>query len=224
MSVPLTTLPNRDRVERDPLEATRTLGVVRDAHSTSEPARFAWTVPTDVWWWSPGCYTVHGYRPGEIQPTTALFLSHRHRDDLYAYVDALHRAAMRAGVVVFEHTLVDVHGMAGPVVLLARSFADDDGEIRTVSGELLPVGPLRAYDVDDWRLSVISAGLHVSRPAAAAVLDWRRRIDPASTAECLVRIARTMLLTHRELTIGARFEEDFLAPWMFAPPDAAGST
>ena len=221
MSVPA--LPDRDWFKHEPVELPRCpLRAVRDAESTSDPARFVWTVPRDAWWWSSGCYAVHGYRPGEIEPATARFLSHRHRDDLYDYVDALHRAAMRAGVVVFEHSLVDVHGMANPVVLLARSFDADDGEVSTVRGELLPIGPLRAHDVDDWRLLVISAGLQVSRRAAAAVLHWRSRYDPASTTECLVRIARTMLLTHRELTIRAQFEDEFLAPWTFTAAPAAG--
>ena len=77
--------------------------------------------------------------------------------------------------------MVDRHGVASPVVLLARSFAADDGEISIVRGELLLVDSLRAHDVDDWRLMVISAGLQVSRAAAADVLQWRRRNDPAST-------------------------------------------
>ena len=123
-------------------DPTPTLRVARDPRTsadepTASPARFVWTVPQDSWWWSPGCYAAHGYRPDEVRPTTALFLSHRHRDDLYDYVDALHRAATRTGVVVFEHTTVDVQGTARPVVLLARSFADD-GEVQAVHGELFP--------------------------------------------------------------------------------------
>jgi hypothetical protein len=218
-----TILTHRDHLEPAPAEPVRARRAVPGADPTPS-ARFSWTVPTDSWWWSPGCYTLHGYRPGEVVPTTARFLSHRHREDLYDYVDTLHRAAMRAGVVVFEHTMVDVRGVAGPVVLLARSLADADGEIRTVNGELLPVGPLHAYDLDDWRLSVISAGLDISRAGAAAVLDWRCRNDPSWSPDCLIRIAKTLLLTHRELTVRAQFEEDFLAPWMFAGPATARSS
>jgi hypothetical protein len=216
---PVRPTPADHAVAADP---TPTLRVARDPRTsadepTGSPARFVWTVPQDSWWWSPGCYAAHGYRPDEVRPTTALFLSHRHRDDLYDYVDALHRAATRTGVVVFEHTTVDVQGTARPVVLLARSFADD-GEVQAVHGELLPVGPLHAADVDDWQLSVVATGLQISQAGAAAVLEWRRRREPSSTTECLIGIARTLLLTHRELTIRAQFEEDFLAPWLFTAP------
>ena len=122
---------------------------------------------------------MHGYRPGNVEPTRDSSATDIASTSMTTY--RLAPGGSRAGVVVFEHTMVDRHGVASPVVLLARSFAADDGEISIVRGELLLVDSLRAHDVDDWRLMVISAGLQVSRAAAADVLQWRRRNDPAST-------------------------------------------
>src|SRR5690606_16902586 len=36
---------------------------------------------TGVWWWSPETYRLHGFEPGEVVPTTALVLAHKHPED-----------------------------------------------------------------------------------------------------------------------------------------------
>ena len=49
--------------------------------TTETVGRFSYDVPTDTWWWSTSLYTIHGFTPGEIVPTTALMAAHQHPDD-----------------------------------------------------------------------------------------------------------------------------------------------
>ena len=49
---------------------------------------FAYRYDTDTWTWSDTVAKMHGYEPGEVQPTTEVVLSHKHPDDL-ARVKAL---------------------------------------------------------------------------------------------------------------------------------------
>ncbi|MFI6045255.1 PAS domain-containing protein [Nocardia sp. NPDC051321] len=42
---------------------------------------FRFWFATQCWEWSPEVYRMHGYSPGEVQPTTELLLSHKHPED-----------------------------------------------------------------------------------------------------------------------------------------------
>lgn len=44
--------------------------------------RFEYRYDTDTWTWSDTVARIHGYEPGEVEPTTELVLSHKHPDDL----------------------------------------------------------------------------------------------------------------------------------------------
>jgi len=64
--------------------------------TTETVGRFSYDVPTDTWWWSTSLYTVYGFAPGEVVPTTALMLAHQHPDDR-ARAAQLIAAAVTAG-------------------------------------------------------------------------------------------------------------------------------
>ncbi len=67
------------------------LGALDSALLGGPPQRvgtFEYRYDTDIWTWSDTVAQMHGYEPGEVQPTTELVLSHKHPDDL-ARVKAL---------------------------------------------------------------------------------------------------------------------------------------
>src|SRR6478752_3263882 len=64
--------------------------------TTEAVGRFSYDVPTDTWWWSTSLYTVSGFTPGDIVPTTALMLAHQHPHDR-ARAARLITAAVTAG-------------------------------------------------------------------------------------------------------------------------------
>ena len=73
----------------DPSEIARAL--TAGAASTLL-GRFRYDVPTDRWWWSDEVYRMHGFEPGEVVPTTAMILAHKHPEDRARYATALSRA------------------------------------------------------------------------------------------------------------------------------------
>ena len=77
----------------DPAQAA----VTALAGSTTETVgQFSYDVPTDSWRWSSTLYTIHGFTPGEIVPTTALMMAHQHPDDRPGAVELI-KAALTAG-------------------------------------------------------------------------------------------------------------------------------
>lgn len=57
--------------------------------STTRAGRFRFTPTADRWWWSDEMFRIHGMRPGDVVPTTGVFLSHVHPEDRAVVTDAV---------------------------------------------------------------------------------------------------------------------------------------
>ena len=78
------------------------------AGSTTEiVGRFQYDVTSQKWWWSPSLYTIHGFTPGEIVPTTALMIAHQHPDDQACGVDMITAAIATGTPFSSRHRIVD---------------------------------------------------------------------------------------------------------------------
>jgi PAS domain S-box-containing protein len=83
----------------------------------------------DRWEWSDSVAQMHGYAPGQVQPTTALVMSHKHPDDA-ANVAALIDAMTGQGrPFSSRHRIVDTHGRIHPVVVIGERLRDANGEV-----------------------------------------------------------------------------------------------
>ena len=51
------------------------------AEAGRQTGRFVYWISEDKWQWDDGVYRIHGYAPGEVEPTTELFLRHKHDQD-----------------------------------------------------------------------------------------------------------------------------------------------
>jgi ANTAR domain/PAS fold len=72
---------------------------------------------------------MHGYTPGQVQPTTALVMSHKHPDDA-ANVAALIEAMTGQGrPFSSRHRIVDTRGRIHPVAVIGERLRDDKGEV-----------------------------------------------------------------------------------------------
>ena len=130
----------------------------------------------DDWGWSASLYRLHGYEPGEVRPTTAVTLNHKHREDLHACVDAVHAGIVSDRVIVHEHRVVDLRGVVVPVVMVARATKDQSGEVSHVRGFLVPTqeGELGPDEPDHHRgrTALLQRIFGIER-AAARVLAGR---------------------------------------------------
>ena len=83
----------------------------------------------DRWEWSDAVAQMHGYAPGQVQPTTALVMSHKHPDDA-ANVGRLIEAMTGQGrPFSSRHRIVDTHGRIHPVVVIGERLSDDGGRV-----------------------------------------------------------------------------------------------
>jgi hypothetical protein len=112
------------------------------ALGTDDPqpvGRFRVELTTDAWWWSDEVYEMHGFAPGEVVPTTALLLAHKHPDDRDRAADALARTARTGKAFGSMHRIVDANGQTRTLAVAARGRRPGPGS---------PVAELAGYFVD----------------------------------------------------------------------------
>ena len=115
---------------------------------TTEPVgRFSYDVPTDTWWWSTSLYTVHGFTPGEIVPTTALMCAHQHPDDRARAVQQIIAAVTAGSPFSSRHRILDAERRIHTVVTIGEAIRDEHGEITQVRGYLIDVTDALHRDV-----------------------------------------------------------------------------
>ncbi|ORW49678.1 hypothetical protein AWC20_03590 [Mycobacterium parmense] len=90
--------------------------------------RFTYRYDDGTWTWTDAVARMHGYEPGEIEPTTELILSHKHPDDLER-VKAL--LAQSAAPFSSRHRIRTTTGEMRKVVVVGEPVTDADG--RTVA-------------------------------------------------------------------------------------------
>ena len=89
---------------------------------------------------------MHGYRPGEVQPTTELMTEHKHPDDRDSFTALVER--MRATRTHFSsrHRIIDKHGRVRTVIVLGRTFRAADGSVVGTEGFYVDPGVDPAAD------------------------------------------------------------------------------
>ncbi len=107
--------------------------------TTEAVGRFSYDVPTDTWWWSTSLYTVYGFTPGEIVPTTALMLAHQHPEDRCRAAQLIAAAVTAGKPFSSRHRILDAQRRIHTVVTIGEGIRDAHGEIITVSGYLIDV-------------------------------------------------------------------------------------
>lgn len=91
---------------------------------------FRVTLASGAWWWSPGMYTLHGYRPNQarrVVPSTRLILAHLHPADRPAVNQAWAHLIADGELVALHFRIVGDDGVVRPVFALAATgFAAGD--------------------------------------------------------------------------------------------------
>jgi hypothetical protein len=115
--------------------------------TTEAVGRFSYDVRTDTWWWSSSLYTVHGFTPGEIVPTTALMLAHQHPDDRASAVQLITAAVTVGRPFSSRHRILDAQRRVHTVVSIGEGIRTERGEIIKVRGYLIDVTDALHRDV-----------------------------------------------------------------------------
>lgn len=127
------------------------------------------------WEWSDEVARMHGYRPGEVVPTTELLLSHKHPDDRQHVQDALDHALLSKGSFSSRHRFIDTRDKVHTVIVLADRMLDDDGAVVGTEGYYVDL----TDTFDQTRRQALDASL-------PELLESRAAIEQAKGALMLV--------------------------------------
>ncbi|MFV9454460.1 PAS and ANTAR domain-containing protein [Rhodococcus sp. NM-2] len=102
-----------------------------------EPQRvgsFRFFLDGQRWEWSDAVARMHGYRPGEIVPTTELLLAHKHPEDHPHVARVLDRMISAAEPFSSKHRILDTAGEVHRVVVVGDRLCDDSGAVVGTTG------------------------------------------------------------------------------------------
>lgn len=100
-------------------------------------ARFRFDALMGTWWWSDQMHAVHGYVPGDVVPSMALWLDRLHPEDRDAALRVVERAMVDGAPFSSRHRVVPAEGALRHVVAM--------GEGVSANGTLIA---LRGYLID----------------------------------------------------------------------------
>jgi ANTAR domain/PAS fold len=86
--------------------------------------RYRLDLATGRWAWSDEVYTMHGFAPGEIVPTTELMLSHKHPEDRARVDGVLQNAASTGEPFSSVHRIYDAHGQIRTLAVTGQGRRD----------------------------------------------------------------------------------------------------
>ncbi|OBI23822.1 PAS and ANTAR domain-containing protein [Mycobacterium sp. E2238] len=125
--------------------------------------RFRFFLDGHRWEWSAAVARMHGYKPGQVQPTTELLLKHKHPDDRERVAAVLERV-MHGKPFSSRHRIIDTGGRTHCVVVAGDRMLDDHGTPLGTSGFYVDVTDSLQTDINN---------------VLSAVADARARIEQA---------------------------------------------
>jgi hypothetical protein len=114
---------------------------------------FRYNVVTKAWWWSDDLYRIHGFEPGDVVPTTELFVRHKHPDDAAVATAIILNAFTSGEPFALWHRIIDARLRTRTVVSVGEGVCDEAGSLVEVRGYMVDVtGSKRsqtARDIDE---------------------------------------------------------------------------
>ena len=161
---------------------------------------FRYTSATDTWWWADDRYRIHGFEPGEIVPTTALLVAHKHPDDA-AVASAIIRNAFTSGEpFALWHRILDARRRLRQVVSVGDGHWED-GRLVEIRGYMVDVtGNKRAQTAKDINEAVRrSAESRATIEQAKGILMITLGLDQDAAFETLKRASQEANTKLRDL-------------------------
>lgn len=186
-----------------------------DARQTG---RFVYDVAADAWEWDDDVFAIHGYRPGEVQPTTELIMRHKHELDRELVEQTL-QAGIADGAPFNVYYRIVVGGEVRSVVLVAEGVYDGgrtSGKADRLVGYYLDLTPeleaetsaaadaavaasAASRDTIEQAKGILMLGYGLDADAAFAMLKWwsrNRNVKVREVAERLIQVAREGHVSH----------------------------
>jgi hypothetical protein len=184
-----------------------------------QTGRFVYHVAGQQWEWDDDVYAIHGYRPGEVEPTTDLVMRHKHEHDRER-VEVTLRDAIEDGSPFNIYYRILVGEEERRVVLVAEGEYDEGrtpvGKVDRLVGYYLDLTPemeaetsaaadaavaasAKARDSIEQAKGILMLGYGLDADAAFAMLKWwsrNRNVKVREIAERLIQVAREGHVSH----------------------------
>lgn len=184
-----------------------------------QAGRFVYHVATETWEWDDDVFAIHGYRPGEVTPTTELILRHKHEQDRDR-VDRTLRGAMGHGEPFNIYYRMLVGDAERRVVLVGQGECDNGGgpgstidrlvgyyvdltaemeEENSAAADAAVAASAQARDTIEQAKGILMLGYGLDPNAAFAMLKWwsrNRNVKVREVAERLIQVAREGHVSH----------------------------
>lgn len=136
---------------------------------------FRYHVASDTWTWSPGLFQIHGFRPDEFVPTSAVFVAHKHPDDRSHTEEVLAEVLATGQPYCCRHRIIDARQQVRTVVTIGRGTLDPQGMVTDVHGYFV--------DITEAQRAATAADIEAAVEASAAT---RADIEQAKGALMVV--------------------------------------
>src|SRR5947209_11621748 len=194
-----------DTGQRRDVVRERELGALDLVLGLGEPqrvGRFRFFLDGQRWEWSDAVARMHGYEPGQVEPTTELLLQHKHPEDRERVAAVLDRV-VNGQPFSSRHRIIDTAGHTRWVVVAGDRMLDDTGALVGTSGFYVDVTDSLHSDITNVLEAVADARARIEQ--AKGVLMSAYGISAERAFDILVWRSQETNLQARDLA--ARFLE-----------------
>jgi hypothetical protein len=152
---------------------------VIDAMAGGEREQLGWfeyDPVQDRWTWSPTLFQIHGFEPGEIVPSTAIFMSHKHPEDRVHTDEVLAEVLATGQPFCCRHRIITSRQQVRTVVTIGQGVLNDSGRVARVTGYFV--------DITEATTAVSEQAI---RDAVAGSAAARAQIEQAKGALMMVQ-------------------------------------
>ncbi len=180
-----------------------------------QTGRFTYDVLRDRWDWDADVFAIHGYQPGEVEPTTELFLLHKHEGDRDR-VEQTFKQAIASGEPFNVYYRILAKGAERRVVVVGEGVRGTDGQVVELVGYYLDLTPEFAAEnaaaadaavaaaagaraTIEQAKGILMLGYGLDSDAAFAMLSWwsrNRNVKVRDLAERLIEVAQQGHISH----------------------------
>lgn len=100
---------------------------------------FDYELATGSWTWSAALFRMHGFEPGEIVPSTAIFVSHKHPEDRVRTDGVLAEVLETGQAFCCRHRIITSRRETRTVVTIGQGELDDTGAVARVRGYFVDI-------------------------------------------------------------------------------------
>lgn len=158
----------------------------------------------DRWEWSEAVAHMHGYACGQLRPTTALVLSHKHPDDAAEFALLIETVTEQSRPFSGRHRIIDTHGHIHPVLVISERLLDDNGDVLGSQGLYVDLSDVEDGDTVDAAIAdftahralieqakgILMMTYGISAERAFDILVWRSQVTNTKLRTLAVQLLR----------------------------------